>query len=101
VWELLAVISMRRNRQHQYVTAADTGYRLCPAQHASAIGIDPRGSSSESRACGGTQAMGIRENDNGPRDGIRLDSLQVLTKWVIVAPKAADAPQSDCGARKE
>jgi hypothetical protein len=45
--------------------------------------------------------MGVRENVSGPRDGMRLDSLQVLTKWIIVTPKAADAPQSDCGARKE
>ncbi len=90
---------MRWNRQHQYVTAADTGYRLCPAQHANA-GIDLRGSSSESRACGGTQAMGIHENVSGSRDGMRLDSLQVLTKWLNVTPKVAGAVQLDRGVRK-
>ena len=42
----------------------------------------------------------IREIVSGPRDGTRLDSLQVLTKWINVTPKAADAQQSDRGARK-
>ena len=36
----------------------------------------------------------------GPRDWMRLDSLHVLTKWLNVTPKAADAQQSDRGARK-
>jgi hypothetical protein len=31
---------------------------------------------------------------------MRLDSLQVLTKWLNVMPKAADAQPSDRGARK-
>jgi hypothetical protein len=35
-----------------------------------------------------------------PRDWTRLDSLQVLTKWLNVTPKAADAHQSDRGAKK-
>jgi len=91
---------MRRNRQRQYVTAVGTRYRLCPAQHAGAAGIDPRGSGSESRVCGGAQAMGIREIVSGPRDVTRLDSLQVLTKWINVTLKATDAQQSDRGARK-
>jgi len=43
----------------------------------------------------------IREIVSGPRDGTKLDSLQVLTKWINVTPKAADAQQSDRGARKE
>jgi hypothetical protein len=43
---------------------------------------------------------GIREMVLGPRDWMRLDSLQVLTKWLNVTPKAADAQQSDRGARK-
>ena len=42
----------------------------------------------------------IREIVSGPRDGTTLDSLQVLTKWLNVTPKAADAQQSDRGARK-
>ena len=42
----------------------------------------------------------IREIVIGPRDGTRLDSLQVLTKWLNVTPKAADARQSGRGARK-
>ena len=42
----------------------------------------------------------IREIVSGPRDWTRLDSLQVLTKWINVTPKAADAQQSDRGARK-
>jgi hypothetical protein len=36
----------------------------------------------------------------GPRDWTRLDSLQVPTKMLNVTPKAADAQQSDRGARK-
>jgi hypothetical protein len=44
--------------------------------------------------------MGVREIVSGPRDVTRLDSLQVLTKWINVTPKAADAQQSDRGARK-
>jgi hypothetical protein len=91
---------MRRYRQRQCVTVAGTGYRLCAAHHAGASGIDPRGSGSESGDCGGTQAMGVREIVSGPRDVTRLDSLQVLTKWINVTPKAADAQQSDRGARK-
>jgi hypothetical protein len=46
------------------------------------------------------QQAGIREIVLGPRDWMRLDSLQVLTKWLNVTPKAADAQQSDRGARK-
>ena len=42
----------------------------------------------------------IREIGIGPRDRMSLDSLQVLTKWINVTPKAADAQQSDRGARK-
>jgi hypothetical protein len=42
----------------------------------------------------------IREMVIGPRDWTRLDSLQVLTKMLNVTPKAADAQQSDRGARK-
>ena len=42
----------------------------------------------------------IRETVIGPRDGTRLDSLQVLTKMLNVTSKAAAAQQSDCGARK-
>ena len=42
----------------------------------------------------------IPEIVSGPRDWMRLDSLQVLTKWLNVTPKAADALQSDRGARK-
>ena len=42
----------------------------------------------------------IREIVSGPRDWTRLDSLQVLTKWINVMPKAADGQQSDRGARK-
>ena len=42
----------------------------------------------------------IRETVIGPRDWTRLDSLQVLTKLLNVTPKAADAQQSDRGARK-
>jgi hypothetical protein len=34
------------------------------------------------------------------RDWTRLDSLQVLTKWLNVTPEAADAHQSDRGAKK-
>jgi hypothetical protein len=44
--------------------------------------------------------MGVREIVSGPRDVTRLDSLQALTKWINVTPKAADAQQSDRGARK-
>ena len=42
----------------------------------------------------------IRETVIGPRDWTRLDSPQVLTKWLNVTPKAADAQQSDRGVRK-
>jgi hypothetical protein len=42
----------------------------------------------------------IRESVLGPRDWMRLDSLQLLTKLLNVTPKAADAQQSDRGARK-
>ena len=42
----------------------------------------------------------IREIVLGPRDWMRLDSQQVLTKWLNVTPKAADAQQSGRGARK-
>jgi hypothetical protein len=42
----------------------------------------------------------IREIVSGPPDWTRLDSLQVLTKWLNVTPKSADAQQSDHGARK-
>jgi len=41
----------------------------------------------------------IREIASGPRDWTSLDSLQVLTKWLNVTPKAADAQQSDRGAK--
>ena len=46
------------------------------------------------------QQTGIREIVLGSRDWMRLDSLHVLTKWLNVTPKAADAQQSDRGARK-
>ena len=46
------------------------------------------------------QQTGIREIVFGPRDWMRLDSLQVLTKLFNVTRKAADAQQSDRGARK-
>jgi cytochrome c biogenesis protein CcmG, thiol:disulfide interchange protein DsbE len=42
----------------------------------------------------------IRETVIGPRDWMRLDSLQVLTKLLNVTPKAADVEQSGRGARK-
>ena len=42
----------------------------------------------------------IRETVIGPRDWTRLDSLQVLTKWLNVTPKAAGAVQLDRGTRK-
>lgn len=42
----------------------------------------------------------IREIVSGPRDGTRFDSPQILTKWINVTPKAADAQQSDRGGRK-
>jgi len=42
----------------------------------------------------------IREIVSGPRDWTRLDSLQVLTKWLNVTPKAAGAVQLDRGVRK-
>ena len=41
----------------------------------------------------------IREIVSGPRDWTRLDSLQVLTKWLNVTPKAAGAVRLDRGAR--
>ena len=41
----------------------------------------------------------IREIVSGPRDWTRLDSLQVLTKWLNVTSKVADAQQSDRGAK--
>jgi hypothetical protein len=41
----------------------------------------------------------IREIVSGPRDWTRLDSLQVLTKWLDVTPKVADAQPSDRGAK--
>jgi hypothetical protein len=42
----------------------------------------------------------IREIVSGPGDWRRLDHLRVLTKWLNVTPKVADAQQSDRGARK-
>ena len=42
----------------------------------------------------------IREIVLGPRDWMRLDSQQGLTKWLNVTPKAADAQPSGRGARK-
>jgi hypothetical protein len=41
----------------------------------------------------------IRAIVSGPRDRTKLDSLQVLTKWLNVMSKAVDAVQSDLGAR--
>jgi len=41
----------------------------------------------------------IREIVSGPRDWTRLDSLQVLTKWLNVTSKAAGAVQLDRRAR--
>jgi hypothetical protein len=41
----------------------------------------------------------IREIVIGLRDRTRLGSLQILTKWLNVTPKAADAQQSDRGAK--
>jgi hypothetical protein len=35
-----------------------------------------------------------------PRDWTKLDSLQVLTKWLNVMPKVADTQPSDRGVRK-
>ena len=46
------------------------------------------------------QQTGILEIVLGPRDWMRLDSLQVLTKLPNVTLQAADAQQSDRGARK-
>ena len=42
----------------------------------------------------------ICEIVSGPRDMTKLDNLQVLTKWLNVMSKAADAVQLDLGARK-
>ena len=42
----------------------------------------------------------IRAIVSGPCDRTELDSLQVLTKWLNVMSKAADAVQLDLGARK-
>ena len=42
----------------------------------------------------------IREIVIGLRDRTELDSLQVVTKWLNVMSKAADAVQLDLGARK-
>ena len=42
----------------------------------------------------------IREIVSGQRDRTKLDSRQVLTKWLNVMSKTADAVQFDCGARK-
>jgi len=42
----------------------------------------------------------IREIVIGPRDWTRLDSLQVLTKWLNVTPKAAGAVHLDRRVRK-
>jgi len=42
----------------------------------------------------------IREIVIGPRDRTRLDSLQVLNKWLNVTPKVAGAVQLDRGVRK-
>lgn len=36
----------------------------------------------------------------GPRDWPKLDSLQVLTKWLNVTRKTAGSVQLDCGVRK-
>jgi len=36
----------------------------------------------------------------GPRDGTSLDSLQVLTEWLNVTPKAAGDVQLDRGSKK-
>jgi len=42
----------------------------------------------------------IREIVSGPRDWTRLDSLQVLTKWLNVTSKVGGAVQLDRRARK-
>ena len=42
----------------------------------------------------------IREIVIGLRDRTRLGSLQILTKWLNVTPKAADTVQLDRGTRK-
>jgi hypothetical protein len=42
----------------------------------------------------------IREIVLGRRDWTRLDSLQVLTKWLNVTPTVAGAVQLDRGVRK-
>ena len=68
---------MKRNRQRQYMTVASVlvmffSSGLLWAQdsdsvlrnQAGATGLDPRGPGSESRACGGTQAMGSRHESD-------------------------------------
>jgi hypothetical protein len=42
----------------------------------------------------------IREIVSRPRDWTSLDSLQVLTEWLNLTPKAAGAVQLDRGTRK-
>ncbi|HEV8329526.1 MAG TPA: hypothetical protein VGQ08_18805 [Nitrospiraceae bacterium] len=43
----------------------------------------------------------ILEIVSGPRGRTTLDSLEVLTKWLNVMSKVADAVQLDLGVRKE
>jgi hypothetical protein len=42
----------------------------------------------------------VREIVSGPRDWTKLDSLQVLTKWLNVTLKVAGAVRLDRGVRK-
>jgi hypothetical protein len=89
-WRYLAA----RTMHIAYLFARRSVMALAPAGHstASRIGV-PEPFIIERQGA-------IREIFSGPRDWMRLDSLQVLTKMLNVTPKAAVAKQSDRGERK-
>jgi hypothetical protein len=89
-WRYLAALTL----YIAYLFWRRTVMALAPAGHSTGSGIGvPETFIIDQQAV-------IREMFSGPRDWTRFDSLQVLTKWLNVTPKAADAHQSDRGAKK-
>jgi hypothetical protein len=89
-WRYLAA----RTLHSGYLFARRPGMALAPAGYSTASRLGVPGTFIIERQ------GAIREIVSGPRDWTRLDSLQVLTKWLNVTPKAAGAVQSDRGMRK-
>jgi hypothetical protein len=89
-WLFLAALTL----SIAYLFAHRTVITLAPAGHSTGSRMDEP----ETFIIG--QQGVIRAIVIRPRDWTKLDSLQVLTKWLDVTPKVADAQQSDRRARK-